>query len=191
MPVPVTFAAPHAFLGARPDDRRAALPEHGEERFEREARALAYSAAASYAQGSREDAENLMLGAIGSQTDKTVDAVTAFVDLIDNMPESTDRFNEAVNSLLNRYRTSKLSFREVIGAVRTWERLGLQGDPRRERFQQLQNVTMEDLLAFQRDHVKGRPKLISIVGDTSVIDAGELARFGTVKEVQVDDIFVD
>ncbi len=157
----------------------------------REARALAYSAAASYAQGSREDAENLMLGAIGSQTDKTADAVAAFVDLIDNMPESTDRFNEAVNSLLNRYRTSKLSFREVIGAVRSWEQLGIEGDPRRERYQQLQNVTMEDLLAFQREHVRGRPKLISIVGDTSVIDTGELARFGTVKEVQVNEIFVD
>jgi predicted Zn-dependent peptidase len=60
----------------------------------REARALAYSAAASYAQGSREDAENLMLGAIGSQTDKTVDAVTAFVDLIDNMPESLRRIGQ-------------------------------------------------------------------------------------------------
>lgn len=157
----------------------------------REARALAYSAAANYALGGRENAENLMLGAIGSQTDKTVDAVTAFVDLIDNMPVSTERFNESVNSLLNRYRTSKLSFREVIGAVRSWEELGLDGDPRRARYEQLQRVTMEDLLAFHQQHVAGRPKLISIVGDTSVIDSDALARFGTVKQVQVDEIFVD
>jgi len=157
----------------------------------REARALAYSAAASYAQGGRENAENLMLGAIGSQTDKTVDAVSAFVDLIDNMPESTERFDESVSSLLNRYRTSKLSFREVIGAVRSWERLGLEGDPRRARYQQLQQVTMDDLLAFQRERVKDRPKLISIVGDTSVIDTEALSQFGSVREVQVDDIFVD
>ena len=157
----------------------------------REARALAYSAAANYAQGGRENAENLMLGAIGSQTDKTVDAVSAFVDLIDNMPESTERFDESVNSLLNRYRTSKLSFREVIGAARSWERLGLEGDPRRARYQQLQDVTMEDLLAFQRERVKDRPKLISIVGDTSVIDIDALSQFGTVREVQVDEIFVD
>jgi predicted Zn-dependent peptidase len=157
----------------------------------REARALAYSAAANYAQGGRENAENLMLGAIGSQTDKTVDAVSAFVDLIDNMPESTERFDESVNSLLNRYRTSKLSFREVIGAVRSWERLGLEGDPRRARYQQLQQVSMDDLLAFQQERVKDRPKLISIVGDTSAIDTEALSRFGTVREVQVDEIFVD
>jgi len=157
----------------------------------REARALAYSAAASYSQGGRENAENLMLGAIGSQTDKTVDAVSAFVDLIDNMPVSNERFDESVNSLMNRYRTSKLSFREVIGAVRSWERLGLEGDPRQARFQQLQTVTMEDLLEFQQDRIKDRPKLISIVGDTSVIDSDALSQFGTVREVQVDDIFVD
>ena len=157
----------------------------------REARALAYSASARYAQGGRENAENLMLGVIGTQTDKTVDALNAFIDLIDNMPESNERFDESVNSLLNRYRTSKINCREVIGAVRSWERLGLEGDPRRQRYEQLQTASMGDLLSFQRDHVKERPKLISVVGDLSIIEAEELEQFGTVKEIQVDDLFVD
>jgi predicted Zn-dependent peptidase len=157
----------------------------------REARALAYSASARYAQGSRENAENLMLGAIASQTDKTVDALEAFIDLIDNMPASTERFDDSVNSLLNRYRTSKIGFREVIGAVRSWERLGIEGDPRRERFAELQNVTMQDLLDFQQQRVSGRNKLISIVGDLSIIDTAELEQFGAVREVQIDEIFVD
>ena len=155
----------------------------------REARALAYSAQARYSQGSRENAENLMLGVIGTQTDKTVDALTAFLDLIDNMPRSSERFEESVNSLLNRYRTAKLNFREVIGAVRSWERLGFETDPRRERFQQLQDASLEELLAFQQEHVQNRPKLISIVGDLSIIDANELEQFGTVEEVQVDQLF--
>ena len=157
----------------------------------REARALAYSAQARYSQGSRENAENLMLGVIGTQTDKTVDALTAFLDLIDNMPRSSERFEESVNSLLNRYRTAKLNFREVIGAVRSWERLGFETDPRRERFQQLQNASLDELLAFQQEHVQNRPKLISIVGDLSIIDANELEQFGTVEEVQVEQLFVE
>jgi hypothetical protein len=120
-----------------------------------------------------------------------VDALNAFIDLIDNMPESNERFDESVNSLLNRYRTSKINFREVIGAVRSWERLGLEGDPRRQRYEQLQTASMGDLLTFQRGHVKERPKLISVVGDLSIIEAEELEQFGTVKEIQVDDLFVD
>jgi predicted Zn-dependent peptidase len=157
----------------------------------REARALAYSASARYAQGGRLNGENLVLGAIGTQTDKTVDALQAFIDLIDNMPSSSERFEESVNSLLNRYRTSKLNFREVIGAVRSWERMGFETDPRRARYQQLQDASMEDLLEFQEQHVKNRAKLISIVGDLSIIDVEELEQFGTVQEIQVDQLFVN
>jgi hypothetical protein len=132
-----------------------------------------------------------MLGLIGTQTDKTVDALSAFIDLIDNMPVSIERFDESVNSLLNRYRTSKVNFRQVIGAVRGWKRLGIEGDPRRQRFQQLQDAAMDDLVNFQREHVKGRPKLISIVGDLSILDTQELEQFGTVQQLQVDDLFVE
>lgn len=157
----------------------------------REARALAYTAGARYAQGSRLNEQNIMLGTIGTQTDKTVDALNAFIDLIDNMPESSERFERSVESLVNRYRTSKITFREVIGAVRSWERLGIEGDPRRERYQELQMASMDDLLNFQQEHVKDRPKLISIVGDLSIIEQEELEQFGTVKQIQIDDLFVD
>ena len=157
----------------------------------REARALAYSASARYAEGGRVNDQNLMLGAIGSQTDKTVEALAAFIDLIDNMPQSEVRFQESVNSLINQYRTSRVSFREVIGAVRSWERLGLNGDPRQARFEALQNATMEDLLSFQRERVKDRPKLISILGNLSVIDVNQLQQYGEVTELNVDQLFVE
>ncbi len=157
----------------------------------REARALAYSASAGYAQGSRENDQNLMLGVIGTQTDKTPDALNAFVDLIDNMPVSSERFEESVNALINRYRTNQISFREVIGAVRSWERLGLEGDPRRERFAQLQEATVNDMVQFQREHVANKPKLISIVGDLSIIDTESLEQFGEVTEIEIDELFVE
>ena len=59
------------------------------------------------------------------------------------------------------------------------------------RFDQLRSATLEDMLAFQRDNIAGRPKLISIVGDLSRIDVDALAQYGTVTQVQVDDLFVD
>ncbi|HBW82474.1 MAG TPA: hypothetical protein DEF79_00390 [Gammaproteobacteria bacterium] len=157
----------------------------------REARALAYSASARYSAGNRINAQNLMMGSIGTQTDKTVDALAAFIDLIDNVPSSSERFEESVNSMLNRYRTSKLNFREVIGAVRTWERQGLEGDPRRGNYRKLQETELADLLEFQAQHVKDRAKLISVVGDLSIIDIDELEQFGSVEELSVDDLFVD
>jgi predicted Zn-dependent peptidase len=157
----------------------------------REARALAYSAGARYIEGSRLKAENVMVGVIGCQADKTIDALEAFLDLFNNLPESEERFAENVNALTNRYRTSKIGFRGVIGAVRGWEKLGLDEDPRKNWFDELQSASIEDMLEFQKSHIKGKPHLISIVGDKNKIDMEALAKFGKITEVTIDQIFVD
>jgi hypothetical protein len=55
----------------------------------------------------------------------------------------------------------------------------------------LQELEFADLVDFQREHVKNRAKLISIVGDLSIIDQAELERFGSVKQIAIDDLFVE
>ncbi len=157
----------------------------------REARALAYSAAALYHTGTRLNDENLMLGVIQCQADKTPEALEAFIDIIDNLPESPDRFDEALASIENQYRTSKIGFRSVIGAVRSWERLGLKPDPRERRFEEVRSAQMQQLLDFHSARIQGRPKLISIVGDRDRIDMERLAEMGEIIEVSLDQIFVD
>src|SRR5206468_2790151 len=89
----------------------------------REARALAYSVFAVYSNGGRRGEQNVMVGAIGCQADKTAEAVEGLADLFENPPASRERFAETVESVISRYRTGKLGFREIIGAVRSWERL--------------------------------------------------------------------
>jgi len=157
----------------------------------REARALAYSAGALYHVGTRIDDENLMIGAIGCQADKTPEAISAFIDIIDNLPESPERMAEALTALDNQYRTGKIGFRQVIGAVRAWEKLGLGPDPRKEQFESLQNVGLETVLEFHKQRVEDRAKLISVVGDKNRIDMNALKEYGTVTEVGLGDLFVD
>ena len=132
----------------------------------------------------------MMWGAIQCQPDKTPEALDTFIDLLDNLPVSPDRFQEARQSMLNQYRTSKLGFRGVLGAVRSWERLGVPVDPRRTRFERIGAADMDLMLNFHREHLNSRPKLISIVGDSSRIDMERLARSGKIVEVGLGDIFV-
>lgn len=157
----------------------------------REARALAYSAGALYHVGSRLKDENLMIGAIGCQADKTPEAISAFIDIIDNLPESPERMQEALTALDNQYRTSKLGFREVISAVRAWEKRGLEPDPRKKQFEALKAAGLDTVLAFHKERVKDRPKLISVVGDKNRIDMNALQEYGAVTEVGLTDLFVD
>ena len=156
----------------------------------REARALAYSADARYVPGDRQGDQDLMVGIIGTQADKTSDAVGAFLGLMDNLPVSEDRFEAARDAVLNDYRTSKLSFREVLGAIAAWERQGLPVDPRIARYERFQNAKLEMMLSFYSEHLKGRQKLISIVGDKSKINMENLAKFGKIYELTLADIFV-
>jgi predicted Zn-dependent peptidase len=155
----------------------------------REARALAYSVGAVYATGSRKGDENIMSGAIGCQADKTPEALDAFLELFEKMPASPDRFADTRDSVISRYRTGKLGFREIIGAVRMWERLEVPIDPRKARFEKVQRLGLDDILQFDKAHLQGRPKLISIVGDKKKIDLEKIKKDGSITELELKDIF--
>jgi len=155
----------------------------------REARALAYSAYAVYSNGGRKGQQNVMTGGIGCQADKTPEAVDAFIELFENLPASRERFEETKESIISRYRTGKIGFRDVLGAVRSWERLEVPIDPRKARFEKVQDLSLDDVLQFQKGHLKGRPKLISIVGDRKKFDLDRLKKTGPMTELELKDIF--
>jgi predicted Zn-dependent peptidase len=155
----------------------------------REARALAYAVNAVYSNGSRKGEQNVMSGAIGCQADKTPEALEAFLELFEKLPVSPERFTETRDSILSRYRTGKIGFRGLLGAVRSWERLEVPIDPRKERFAKIQKLGLDDVLEFDQEHLRGRPKLISIVGDKNKIDLEKIKKDGPVTELELKDIF--
>ncbi|MBC2606052.1 M16 family metallopeptidase [Pelagicoccus albus] len=157
----------------------------------REARALAYSVWAHYLVSDYADGENLVMGFIGTQADKTVDSIAAYLDLWDEMPRSTDRFAIIKNSLDNQYRVSKIGFRDVLGAVKSWERLGLEGDPREHRYEEIMDASIEELFSFYDSEIQGKPKMISILGPSAAIDETKLQEYGEVTDLKIEDIFVD
>ena len=157
----------------------------------REARALAYATFARYDLGRRSNDQNVMWGYIGCQADKTPEAVAAMVELIDDLPESPERFAEAKNSVVNRYRVAKIKYRELPGVLRIWERRNQTPDPRKERFDHILQAEMPVVFDFHEQHIAKRPKLISIMGDTTKFDLNSMRTLGTVTPVTLDDLFVD
>lgn len=158
----------------------------------REVRALAYLVGARYKVGERKYDVNTMVGVIQTQADKTVEAVMAFSDVLDNMPLSAERYEIAREALLNDYRTSRTNFRMIPKTLLEWEYRGLDPDPRKEWYQAIMNASSGDLLAtFHQNHIKGKTKLISIVGDSSRIPMDSLASLAHVQPINLSQIFVD
>ena len=135
------------------------------------------------------DEENILVGFIGCQADKTQEAVEAFLGLLEDMPLNDDRWDSAQDALESAYRTNHARFRQIPGAVYDWTQLGLNEDPRRKRFPVIEAATIETLKTFYKKEIKPRPKLISIVGDSSKIDLEALGKIGPVTKVTKEEIF--
>ncbi len=157
----------------------------------REVRALAYMVGARYMPGARRDDKNIMLGVIQTQADKTLEAVTAFIDLMDNLPLTEERYAFARNALLNDYRSNRIGFRAVPNTILDWDRRNLTPDPRRGWYEEIVKAEDTSLLAsFHKTYIAGKAKLISIVGDAARVDKEALKALGVFTEVTVDEVFV-
>jgi predicted Zn-dependent peptidase len=155
----------------------------------REARALAYSAWAHFFTPSHPDEENILVGSIGCQADKTLDAVQAFMDLLENMPINQTRWESAHSSILSSYRTNPIPYRSTAGFIFDVNSLGLTGDPRKERFTKTGEATIKTLRQFYQNSIKPKAKLLSIVGDSSKIKIKELEKIGPVTQIKKEQLF--
>lgn len=158
----------------------------------REVRALAYLVGAQYRPGERKNDPNMMIGLIQTQSDKTCEAVQAFMDLLDNLPLSMDRYALAREALLNDYRTDRTGFRGVPRVLLDWDRRGLQADPRRGWYDAITAASDLSLITtFHKEHITGRNKMISVVGKSDRVGLEKLKAAGPIHEIAVENIFVD
>jgi predicted Zn-dependent peptidase len=157
----------------------------------RESRALAYTVWAQYFPASMPQLDCMVSGYIGTQSDKAAEALNAFLDLFDHLPLSQERFDAVMEAIDNQLRTEKVSFRKVLPTILNWQRMGLKQDPRQGHFERLDSFTLADLEAFHQRSIKGKPKLISILGPADRSDLEALKAESTWKELNIETLFVD
>lgn len=157
----------------------------------RESRALAYSTWARYFEGSRLGDQDQMRGYIGTQADKTLEALKLFIELLRKTPASEGHFDRAKKAIENSYRTGYVNFQEVLGTIEGWAELGYDRDPRPENFARLSGVQLQTLLDYIKHKVSNQNLTFTIVGDKTRIDMQELAKLGEVEEVPLKVLFKD
>lgn len=155
----------------------------------REARSLAYTAGASLNQPSRLDRPYVYNTFIATQNDKMGDALMAFDEIINNMPESEPAFNLAKESLLARLRTDRITGSEIFDSYLDARDLGLDVDTRKVLFDEVQKLTLADVKAFQEKWVKDRNYTYCVLGNEKEIDMTKLSARGPVIRVTTEEIF--
>ena len=155
----------------------------------REARGLAYSAMAFVEEPERKHHPYGYFTLIATQNDKMIDALTAFEEIINNMPLSEQAFAIAKEAIISRLRSERITKDDVLTYYLDQEELGLTEDTRKQLYEAVLNMTLEDVKAYQLANVKDRKTITSILGRESDLDVKSLEKWGKIVRLTQEDIF--
>ncbi len=155
----------------------------------REKRSLAYSASSYYTYRNRKDGWFFDIANVITQNDKLFDALNAYEELFNDMPQAEANFKLAQDALLAGTRTDRTTKFAIISNYLYCEKLGLKEPLNKQNFAAYQKMTMSDLVNFQKQYIKGQKKFYLVLGKESEIDFNKLAKFGKVKKLTLDEIF--
>lgn len=155
----------------------------------RESRGLAYSAWAGLNEPGYADEDYYFISQISSQNDKMLDAINTFNDIINNMPQSETAFKLAKEGMIARLRTDRITKMSVIWSYINAQDLGQTVDSRIKLFNDVQDMTLQDVIDFQQKWIKGRTYSYGILGDKKELDMEALKKIGPVIELTTEDIF--
>ena len=155
----------------------------------REYRSLAYGAGARYTIPLLAGKKTSFYGYVGTQADKTLEALDVFDTLIHHMPEKPERMEMIREYLVQSRLASKPDFRELSQTVESWKYRGYIEDPLKMKLPAYQSLNFSNITSFYHLNIEKKPLVIAIVGDKSRIDMKSLARYGKIIELKEKSLF--
>ncbi len=155
----------------------------------REARGLAYSAYSYLAKGRVPQHPYYFYAFIATQNDKVEQAVKAFDDIIENMPRSEQAFELAKSGILANLESQRITKSLILWHYLEYEKFGLKEDINKTIYEGIQSLTLDDVVKFQQEFIKGRPYSYCILGDKHDLDMKYIRSLGKVKFLSQEEIF--
>lgn len=155
----------------------------------RERRSLAYSAWAGFQNPGKKDKPYTYVSQIATQNDKLSDALAAFDEIINNLPESEAAFELAKSGLESRLRTERVLHDDIAYMYINNKDKGLDHDIRKDLFEALPTATLDKVVDFQKANVAGRTYYYGILANPENIDVEALKKLGKVVILSQEDIF--
>ena len=155
----------------------------------REMRSLAYSTYGNFRYDRFNRTPGNYYGFVGTQCDKTEDAIAAMRDLMIRFPERKEKFFNAQDYLISVRNSNYQTFRSFPGNYRYLvEEEKTDRDERVEITNEIRQLSYDDLHTFHKKYVEGRPMVIFISGNAKKFDLKSLSQYGKVQEVKYKDM---
>ena len=105
------------------------------------------------------------------------------------MPESENAFNLAKDGIIKQIRTSRTTRDDILWKYERYKKIGVTQDLNKESFENIPDMTLQDLKNFQNTYLKAKPHTYLILGDKKQLPFKVLKKYGKVKEVKIETLF--
>lgn len=118
-----------------------------------------------------------------------MDAIKTFNDIINNMPESEAAFKLAKEGIISRLRTDRIIKDNILWSYIYAQDMGMNVDKRIKQYNDVQKMTLQDVIDFQKKWMKDRTYTYCILGDKKELDMEALKTIAPIEELTQEEIF--
>ena len=155
----------------------------------RETRGLAYNASARYVSPIRKNEPEQFYTHIISQSDKMMDCIKVFKEIVDTMPQNQAAFDLAKQSLIKSYQSSRITKFGVLNAYMSYKNLGIDYDLNKTIYEALPSLTLQDIVKFEQENMAKKPYRMMILGNEKDLDMKALEKIAPVKKLSQEEVF--
>ncbi len=155
----------------------------------RESKALAYSTFAIYRKPQDKVNPFTFVGYVGTQADKLNDAVKAMNELINDLPKADKLFEDAKASIKKDIESERITDEAVIFNYLDNQRLGINYDNRKNIYTEVDKLGFSDIKTFAQQQISSKPYTYCILANDKKINLQDLAQYGEVKKLSLEEIF--
>ena len=155
----------------------------------RESKALAYSAYSVFTTPRKANKSHYVRAYVGTQVDKLGDAKIAIMELMNNMPEVEDQFQDSKMAALKKIETSRTKRSSLFWRSLSAKEMGRDYDLNQELYPQIQKLELANLKSFFDTNIKGRNYTYLVIGNKELIDMNVLKEMGEFQELTLEEIF--
>ena len=155
----------------------------------REARGLAYNASAYYAHPDKKGENEYYMTHIITQNDKMMDCINHFHHILNELPASETAFGVAKEGLTKQLATLRTTKTAIFSMWHAMNNLGLDSDLNQRIYNDLQKVTLQDIVDFEKANMANKPYRYIILGDESQLDMEALGKIGPIRRLTTEEVF--
>lgn len=155
----------------------------------RESKALAYSTFSRFNTPAKASDPYYIMAYIGTQADKTNQAIPAMNELLRDMPLTESAFDNVKVALKNQIETERIIKEDILFNYMAAQKLGLSSDRRIATYEQLGTMSLQSIKDFHEKRYKSAPFNYFIMGNKEKISLDELKKYGEVTELTLEEIF--